>query len=79
MVKVINYSLITALPVATSADPQTSFYPQPCKMIADHHMVKDNGLTTSCSVGQMMGPFYLTWLNLLHAVTNVAALGGKIH
>jgi len=27
MVKLINYSLITALPVATSADPQSAFYP----------------------------------------------------
>jgi len=26
MVKIIIYSLITALPVATSADPQSAFY-----------------------------------------------------
>jgi len=27
MVKPINYSLITTLPVATSADPEPAFYP----------------------------------------------------
>jgi len=30
-VKLINHSLITALPVATSAQPQSAFYPQPKK------------------------------------------------